>query len=68
MTRIAGVDEKIWTELYFSNRDNVLGELDCLITHLTEYRDALKEGNKEKMSDCLKEGREIREKIKCGND
>ncbi len=68
MTRIAGVDEKIWTELYFANRDNVLGELEGLIEHLSAYRDALKDEDSEKLSACLKEGREIREKIKCGND
>ena len=68
MTRIAGVDEKIWTELYFANQENVLTELNGLIFHLTEYRDALQDGEKEKLSNCLKEGRQIREKIKCGND
>ena len=68
MTRIAGVDEKIWTELYFCNLDNALAELDGLIAHLTEYRDALKDKDAEKLSACLKEGREIREKIKNGND
>ena len=68
MTRIAGVDERIWTELYFSNLDNVLSELDGLITHLTEYRDAMRDKDEKKLSDCLKVGREIREKIKSGND
>ena len=68
MTRIAGVDEKIWTELYFANKENVLGELEGLINNLSAYRDALREESREKMADCLKEGREIREKIKCRND
>ena len=31
MTRIAGVDEKIWTELYMCNRESVLEELNGLI-------------------------------------
>ena len=64
MTRIAGVDEKIWTQLYLFNKENVVEELDLLISHLSEYRDALKENNGEEVAERLKEGRLIREKIK----
>ena len=64
MTRIAGVDEKIWTELYTGNRDFVLEELDGLIAQLSKYREALKNKDDEGLSDALKEGRLIREKIK----
>ncbi len=64
MTRIAGVDERVWTPLYACNRKNVLKELNGLIAHLQEYRDALQTNNDEQLSDCLKEGRLIREHIK----
>ncbi|MBQ8406713.1 MAG: prephenate dehydrogenase/arogenate dehydrogenase family protein [Clostridia bacterium] len=61
MTRIAGVDEKMWTELYLLNRDAILSELEGLIEHLSVYKDALKEKDGEKLSETLKEGRLIRE-------
>lgn len=64
MTRIAGVDEGIWTELYMGNRAFVLDELEGLIDQLSVYRDALKKEDGEKLSATLKEGRLIREKIK----
>lgn len=64
MTRIAGVDEKIWTQLYFCNREHILQELNGIIQHLTEYKDALEEGNEQALSDKLKDGRIIRENIK----
>ncbi len=64
MTRIAGVDERIWTELYMSNRTCILQELDGIIAHLTEYRDAIAKENEEELSNALKEGRKIREQIK----
>ncbi len=64
MTRIAGVDENIWTELYLLNRENILGELDGLLAHLSEYRDALVKEDGKLLSETLKEGRLIREKIK----
>ncbi len=68
MTRIAGVDEKIWTELYSYNRTAILEELNGLITHLEEYRAALVESDEEKLANALKEGRLLREKIKYGRE
>lgn len=68
MTRIAGVDESVWTPLYACNRENIVKELDGLITSLSVYRDALVEKDDEKLSQTLKEGRLIRETIKRGND
>lgn len=64
MTRIAGVDEKIWTELYMQNRAFVLEELDGLIKELSVYRDALASEDEQALSNALKAGRIIRQKIK----
>ncbi|MBQ8375176.1 MAG: prephenate dehydrogenase [Clostridia bacterium] len=68
MTRIAGVDEKIWTPLYMLNRKNILNELNCLIENLSVYREALNDEDAEKLSEALLEGRLIRQKIKRKND
>lgn len=67
MTRIAGVDETVWTPLYAYNRENILHELDGLIEHLNVYRDALKDKDDDKLSQTLKDGRLIRETIKRNN-
>ena len=66
MTRIAGVDENLWTELYFCNRESLLEETEGLIERLTEYRDALASCDEEKMRALLREGREKREEIRRG--
>ena len=68
MTRIAGVDEKMWTQLYMYNKSFIVDELDCLISHLTAYRNAIAKEDEQRLSDELKEGRLIRETIKRGND
>ena len=68
MTRIAGVDEKVWTPLYANNRENVIKELDILIENLSKYRLALAEKDDAKLSQILMEGRLIRENIKREND
>ena len=68
MTRIAGVDETVWTPLYASNRENIVKELDGLIKHLSAYRDALLKKDDEALSSLLKEGRKIRETVRRNND
>lgn len=67
MTRIAGVDEVVWTPLYAFNRENVVNELSGLIDNLSAYRDALESCDDKQLSALLKEGRLIRETIKRGN-
>ena len=67
MTRIAGVDETVWTPLYACNRENVIKELSGLIEHLQVYCDALQTCDDEKLAQTLKEGRLIRETIKREN-
>lgn len=68
MTRIAGVDERMWTKLYLYNKERIVEELNGLIEHLTEYRDAILTDDENLLSEKLKEGRLIREKIKRNND
>ena len=68
MTRIAGVDEKVWTPLYACNRENIITELSGLIDNLSIYLEALKNTDDEKLSQTLKEGRLIRETIKKNNE
>ncbi len=68
MTRIAGVDERVWTPLYACNRENIITELSGLIDNLSIYLDALKKQDDETLSQTLKEGRLIRETIKKNNE
>lgn len=58
MTRVARLDEDMWTELFLDDADYLTGELKVLITHLTEYLDALEAGDSQKLRDLLKDGRE----------
>ncbi|MGN1235612.1 MAG: prephenate dehydrogenase dimerization domain-containing protein, partial [Christensenellaceae bacterium] len=64
MTRIAGVDESIWSELYFANLPNIKEELDGLISALKCYSEAFAEEDEERMKELLREGRLIKERFK----
>lgn len=63
MTRVARLNENMWTELFFDNRDALLPEVEGLVERLTAYRDALRNEDHEAMKALLKEGREIKERL-----
>lgn len=58
MTRVARLDEEMWTELFLDDADYLTGELETLIHHLTEYADALKAKDADRLRALLKDGRE----------
>ncbi len=68
MTRIAGVDEKMWMQLYMYNREYIVAELERLISDLKVYKNAIENEDEEALVEALKEGRLIRENIKRPND
>ena len=58
MTRVARLDEDMWTELFLDDADYLTRELDILIHHLTEYSEALKAKDADALRALLKDGRE----------
>ncbi len=61
MTRVAYLNENVWTDLLMENRDNVLDKLDKLMGELQKYRNALAKGDTQELNDLLAEGREEKE-------
>lgn len=61
LTRVAKLNEDMWTDLFLMNAGPLTDELDCIIARLTEYRDAISSGETEVLHDLLKEGRELKE-------
>ncbi len=60
LTRVAYLDENMWTELFLADADFLTGELDILIEHLQEYRDAIGDRDKDRLRALLREGRELK--------
>ncbi|CAM1381267.1 prephenate dehydrogenase [Fretibacterium fastidiosum] len=58
MTRVARLDEILWTELLMDNRDFLVGQIETLIDNLNGYLDALKSDDAARLRALLKEGRE----------
>ena len=63
LTRVAKLNETMWTELFLDNAEHLGFELDCLIKSLQEYRDAIAAGDAETLKKLLKDGRERKEAI-----
>lgn len=58
MTRVAHLDEDMWTELFLLNADYLETQLDLLIENLIEYKNALHARDDKKLRALLKDGRE----------
>ena len=63
LTRVAWLNETMWTELFMDNRENLMSELDSLIGNLEEYRQALEDKDYQTMEQLLKDGRVRKEQI-----
>lgn len=61
MTRIATLNESMWASLFLANKDCLVFEIDELIKHLSEYREAIFRGNEGILKQLLKDGRILKE-------
>ncbi len=58
LSRVAKLNETMWTELFLLNRENLVNEIDGMIGRLQQYRDAISEGKEKDLWDLLHEGTE----------
>lgn len=62
LTRVAYLNENMWTELFLDNKDNLIFELDNIINELQKYSDAMKNNDAQTLCQLLKDGKEAKEK------
>jgi len=58
LTRVAKLNENMWTELFLENAANLSEEIDILIENLQQYNRAIKDGDADTLRKLLKDGRE----------
>lgn len=63
MTRVARLNEDMWTELFLDNREPLIHEVQGMIDRMVEYRDALMDGDEARLKQLLREGREMKEML-----
>jgi prephenate dehydrogenase len=63
MTRVAWLNENMWTELFLDNKQPLLYEIDTIISSLTEYRNAIEANDADTLRSLLRDGRIAKEKV-----
>lgn len=61
LTRVAKLNEEMWTPLFMLNKEPLIFEIDYIRDRLKEYRDALANGDNERLCGLLRDGRILKE-------
>ncbi len=63
LTRVAYLNETMWSELFLENRDNLINEIDSIVNNLVQYKQALENNDREELTALLRDGRILKEQI-----
>lgn len=63
LTRVAWLNPAMWAELFLSNKENVLKELDFYVESLLKYRQAISAEDEAYLIELLDEGRKRKEEV-----
>lgn len=63
LTRVAYLNEHMWSELFLENRDNLINEIDSIVNNLVQYKEAMEANDRERLTELLRDGRILKEKI-----
>ena len=68
LTRIAMINEKLWSELFLENKNALLNHIEAFEEQLNILKNALKLDDQEKLNELFKTSTQIRKKMeKCEN-
>lgn len=62
LTRVAKLNEYMWSELFIMNKEPLLFEINNIISELNKYKEALENNDINYMEELLREGRILKEK------
>ncbi len=55
MTRVAALNDRMWSEIFIDNKDYLIFEIDGLIEHLADYRRAIADDDREAISAMMRD-------------
>lgn len=64
LTRVAKLNEDMWTPLFMMNKEPLCFEIGYIIERLTEYKNAIEAGDYDRLKVLLREGRILKEETK----
>lgn len=63
LTRVAKLNENMWTELFLHNKENLCFEIENLINELTKYKKAIENDDETQLKALLKDGSDRKKSI-----
>lgn len=63
VSRVALINEILWSELFIQNSENLTRHIDIIISNLTAIKDAVKHGDRFKLEKLLRDSRAIMEEL-----
>ena len=54
LTRIAKINDRMWSELFIMNKDALIAEMEAFIEDFSALRDLIKEENTEKLREKMR--------------
>lgn len=63
VSRVAKINEELWTQLFIDNKKALLAEMDILLGNLTEMKVQLEQDHYDGLKAMLRQGREIKEAL-----
>ena len=63
LTRVAWLNENMWTELFLENKECLLQELTYFINSLSQYKDAMENNDADRLRKLLADGKKCKEDI-----
>ncbi len=61
VSRVASVDENLWCHLFLKNKDFLCEEIQGLVNHLLDYKEAMEQNDEERLRQLVLIGRQIKE-------
>ncbi len=61
LTRVAWLNERMWTELFLENKEYLIEEISILIDNLQKYKSAIENDDADTLREILREGRIAKE-------
>lgn len=64
VSRVANINEELWSDLFLSNRESLCEELDTLVSNIGSIKDAVKNNDRTELVSLLRKAREIKQRDK----
>ena len=63
LTRVAWLNPVMWAELFLNNRENLIFEIDTIVSELVKYKKALENDDREMLEQLLADGARLKKEI-----